>query len=319
MTDSSNPYYVAYLREKQARIEVEQLLEVSTRLLYEKNQLLEQQIAQIRQQQQSVIKQEKLALLGTLAAGVAHEINNPLAFILSNIDTFGAYGHILLQALQQSPFNPTLPARVNVIAQDLPELIADTSQGLLRIKDIVNNLLFFARADTEAPSEVQLADAVEFTLQLLQPMLHQTELQKDYQPTPAILFHLNELNQVLLNIIVNAVQACEAVPDRPGQIRLRIHQAEQQLILRISDNGCGMSEDTMHRMFDAFFTTKTVGTGTGVGMAIVWQTLQQHDCQIDVHSELGQGTDIEIRFPLPASGPIAAEPTPLNKTAQTAV
>jgi signal transduction histidine kinase len=295
MNHDDNPYYVAYVREKQARTEVEQLLEASTRQLYEKNLLLQQQINQIQQQQQSMIQQEKMALLGTLAAGIAHEINNPLAFILSNLETFGNYSQLLLQTVQDQQHQTT--EHIMLVAEDLPELISETSEGLARIEAIVKNLLFFARADSDSPTEIQLAEALEFTLQLLQPMLHHTELHRNFLPVAPVRFQLNELNQVLLNIIVNAVQACEAVPARANRLQLHLSQTAQHVICKICDNGCGMSPDTLNRMFDAFFTTKEVGCGTGVGMAIVLRALQQHQCNIEVHSELGQGTEVAIFFP----------------------
>lgn len=241
MNHDDNPYYIAYIREKQARTEVEQLLEASTRQLYEKNLLLQQQISQIQQQQQSMIQQEKMALLGTLAAGIAHEINNPLAFILSNVETFGNYSQLLLQTVQDQHHRTT--EHIMLVAEDLPELISETSEGLARIEAIVKNLLFFARADSDSPTDIQLAEALEFTLQLLQPMLHHTELHRNFLPVASVRFQLNELNQVLLNIIVNAVQACEAVPERANLIQLHLSQTDQHVICKICDNGCGMSPD----------------------------------------------------------------------------
>jgi two-component system NtrC family sensor kinase len=297
MSDQNNPYYIAYLREKQARTEVEQLLEASTRQLYEKNLLLKKQIEQIQQQQESVIQQEKLALLGTVAAGVAHEINNPLAFILSNLETLSDYSTTLLHAVNDPASSQGAKHKLTFIAEDLPELIADTSQGLHRISRIVKNLLFFARTDTDSPCEVQLAEALDFTLQLLQPMLHQTELSRDYQPVSPIRFRLHELNQLLLNILMNAIQACAEVPERANAIQLSIQQQGAQVVFTVTDNGCGMSDETLNRMFDPFFTTKAVGTGTGVGMAIVLQALHQHQCSIEVKSAVGIGTEICIRFP----------------------
>lgn len=301
MSDQNNPYYIAYMREKQARTEVEQLLEASTRQLYEKNLLLKQQIEQIQQQQESVIRQEKLALLGTVAAGVAHEINNPLAFIISNLETFSDYSKKLLDAVNNPTATQSQQQNLNFITQDLPELISDTSQGLHRISHIVRNLLFFARTDTDAPSEVQLSDALDFTLQLLQPMLQHTELRRNYQAVQPIRFRLHELNQLLLNILVNAIQACDEVPERTNVIQLHLQQQDSQVLFTVTDNGCGMSDETLNRMFDPFFTTKAVGTGTGVGMAIVLQALHQHQCTIEVKSAVGIGTEICIRFPCQAS------------------
>ena len=297
MSDSNNPYYIAYQREKRARNEIEQLLEDSTRQLYEKNLVLQQQIEQIQQQQQSVIQQEKLATLGTLAAGVAHEVNNPLAFIVSNLETLNNYSQLMLHALAQHHPSDS-QHQIQMIKDDLPELFKDTHQGLHRIKDIVQSLLFFARTDTHGVTEVDVRQAIELSVKLLQPMLQHVTLHFDFQATSTIRFISNELNQVLLNILINAAEACEAVPMRASIINIRLEQTENHLVLRISDNGCGMSQQTVDKMFDAFYTTKPVGTGTGIGMSIVRQILQNHHCTIQVTSELGVGTDICICLPL---------------------
>lgn len=298
MNDRSNPYYLAYLREKQAKIEVEQLLEDSTRQLYEKNMLLQQQITQIQQQQQSLIQQEKLATLGTLAAGIAHEINNPLAFIISNIDTFSSYGKTLLDAVEHYPQRQFDSNALSLIKQDLPELAEETSQGLLRIKEIVKNLLFFARTDTAEVVEIQILEAVELNLTLLRPKLKHFKVKLNLMPVPTIHFNANELNQVLLNILLNAIQACDMMPNREAEIGIHLYRSDTGITLQIEDNGCGMSDVTLSKMFDAFYTTKPVGTGTGVGMSIVLEILRHGGCTIHVASVVDQGTVITLHFPL---------------------
>tara|TARA_R110002126_G_scaffold115952_4_gene254924 strand:+ start:1710 stop:2618 length:909 start_codon:yes stop_codon:yes gene_type:complete len=301
MTDKPDPYLAAYQREKKARIEVEQLLEDSIRQLYERNVLLESQIVQIKNQQKSLIQQEKLALLGTLAAGVAHEINNPLAFVSSNVTTLNAYVSDLLNVIPKDSLNEADTRNINFIMSDLPELISDTEHGLIRIKDIVKNLLFFARTDADQLSEVDLLLAVEIALKLLGPKLKNVLVTQNLQPVPKIIFNSGELNQVLINILVNAIQACEYMTNHTSKIGVDLTQVNDEILLNVTDNGCGMSEEVQQRIFDAFYTTKPVGTGTGIGMSIVLQILEQHDAKIVVKSELNKGTSIQIYFPISTS------------------
>lgn len=296
MSDQNNPYYQAYLREKRARVEVESLLEDSTRQLYEKNLQLQQQIEQIQQQQQSLIQQEKLATLGTMAAGVAHEINNPLAYIISNLETLTSYCQTLLTAAD--PEQQPSVSELAYVKEDLMPLIADTTEGLARITDITKKLLFFARTDVVGSSELDLAEAVDFALKLLKPKLVGVHVSTAFVAAPLIYFNGSELNQVLVNILVNAIQACEEIPNRSPMLQISTELTERHLLLHVQDNGIGMSAETQAKMFDAFYTTKAVGTGTGVGLAIVLQILQQHHCTIHVKSLLQQGTTISIGFPL---------------------
>jgi two-component system NtrC family sensor kinase len=290
MTDKTNPYYIAYHREKKARAESEQLLEDYTRLVYEKNMLLEQKIEQIKNQQQSLIQQEKLALLGTLAAGVAHEINNPLAFVISNVTTLNSYLSDLMTVVPHDVLNETEQRNIDFIIGDLPELISDTDQGFNRIKDIVKNLLFFAR------TEVDLVNAIEISIKLLGPKLKNILVKQDLQAVVKIPFNSGELSQVLINILVNAIHACEHMPSHAAEISVKLTQQDNEILLSITDNGCGMSTEVQQRIFDAFYTTKPVGTGTGIGMSIVLQILQQHKATIAVKSELNKGTSVQIGF-----------------------
>lgn len=207
MTDKSNPYYIAYIREKKARAEIEQMLEDYTRQVYEKNVLLEQQIEQIKNQQQSLIQQEKLALLGSLAAGVAHEINNPLAFVISNVTTLNSYIADLLRVIRKDQLTDPDKHNIEFIIEDLPELISDTDQGFFRIKDIVKNLLFFARTDTEQITEIVLCNAIEMAVKLLGPKLKNIHIKQELSQVSNVQFNTGEINQVLVNILINAIQA----------------------------------------------------------------------------------------------------------------
>jgi len=296
MTDKSNPYYIAYIREKKARAEIEQMLEDYTRQVYEKNVLLEQQIEQIKNQQQSLIQQEKLALLGTLAAGVAHEINNPLAFVISNVTTLNSYIADLLRVIRKDQLTDPDKHNIEFIIEDLPEMISDTDQGFFRIKDIVKNLLFFARTDTEQITEIVLCNSIEMAVKLLGPKLKNIHIKQELSEVSNVRFNTGEINQVLVNILVNAIQAFEESNTDDPIITIKLAQDNDKIKLNIIDNGCGMTSEVKQRMFDAFYTTKAIGTGTGIGMSIVLQILQQQKSQIEVQSEVGKGTDVQITF-----------------------
>jgi signal transduction histidine kinase len=296
MTNSSDPYYTAFMRERKARREIEQLLEDSTRQLYEKNRQLELQISQIKAQQQALLQQEKLATLGSLAAGVAHEINNPLAFVISNIDALFSYSRQLLLATS-AHHQRISESQLKMMHDDLPELETDINHGLIRIKDIVKHLLFFARTDSDQPSAITLQDALNLALKLLAPMLKNVRVNQLHSCDAKIWFNPSELNQMLINILVNAVQACEAAPDRQSEISLDM-VFDGNVYLKIKDNGCGMNEETQTRMYDPFFTTKPMGKGTGIGMSMVLQIIKKHQCTISAVSELNTGTEICITFPV---------------------
>lgn len=298
MSESSDAYYVAYLREKKARREVEQLLEDSSRQLYEKNKLLEEQITQIKSQQQSMLQQEKLATLGSLAAGVAHEVNNPLAFVMSNVDTLYLYSRNMIDALNRSSISLSEDKeQLLVIQDDLPELVSDINEGLIRIRDITKNLLFFARNDSQHQVEVKLQDAIELNLKLLKPLLKDINVELDFTYNSSVLFTPNELNQLLVNILLNAIQSFIPDSERTAQINVSVSELNNKTVLKVTDTGCGMSDDIKNKVYDPFYTTKPVGTGTGMGMSMVLQVVQKHNCKIYIESAIDVGSTILIEFP----------------------
>jgi len=311
MTTDDNPYKAAYEREKQARVKAENLLEDKSRELYEKNQELQKSYNTLKQQQAVMLQNEKLATLGTLSAGMAHEINNPLAFVKSNIESLAqyhaAYASLIdLVKAQFSEFTPQTKALferlfeehdIDYIQEDLPDLMHDTEDGLTRVRNIVMNLRSFSRTQSEDRCQANLVDGITSTLKLLQNELkNSVHLNLDLQPIPEITCNPNELNQVFLNLIINAKHATD------GALKPTISVSsvcnDDKIIIKIADNGCGMREETLSKIFVPFYTTKPVGEGTGMGLAIAYGIVQDHKGEITVESGEGEGTTFIITLPV---------------------
>ncbi|WP_420597992.1 sensor histidine kinase [Neptuniibacter sp.] len=311
MGKDQNPYKVAYEREKQARLKAEEILEAKSRELFLKNQKLQESYETLQKQQAIMLKNEKLATLGTLSAGITHEINNPLAFVKSNIESLykyhTSYARLiefikdqvkLLPADARELFQQTLKEEdIDYIQEDLPDLMADTKDGLCRVRDIVMNLRSFARTQYTDRCKANLIEGIESTLQLLHGELkNSVELSLNLQPTPSIICNPNELNQVFLNLIINAKHATEGV--KKPMISIASASNEDTITITIADNGCGMNEEALTKIFVPFYTTKPVGKGTGLGLAIAYGIVQDHKGEIKVASKEGQGTSFNICLPI---------------------
>lgn len=311
MGNDQNPYKVAYERKKQARLKAEEILEEKSRELFLKNQRLQESYETLQKQQVLMLQNEKLATLGTLSAGITHEINNPLAFVKSNIESLykyhTSYARLiefikdqvkLLPADARELFQQTLKEEdIDYIQEDLPDLMADTKDGLCRVRDIVMNLRSFARTQSTDRCKANLIEGIESTLQLLHGELkNSVELSLNLQPTPSIICNPNELNQVFLNLIINAKHATEGV--KKPMISIASASNEDTITITIADNGCGMNEEALTKIFVPFYTTKPVGKGTGLGLAIAYGIVQDHKGEIKVASEEGQGTSFNICLPI---------------------
>ena len=311
MTNAPNPYKQAYERERKARLEAEHLLEEKSRELYQKNQHLEQSYEQLKKQQALMLQNEKLATLGTLSAGVAHEINNPVAFIKSNVESlkqyFDAYNLLFTQIKQLLPKLPTdqreyleqqlIDQDIDFISEDIPQLMEDTQEGLQRVKDIVQNLRSFSRAQAGDHGSYDLLEGINSTLKLLQSELkNSVALDITLEPLPKIQCNLNELNQVFLNLILNAKHA--TVDSQSPRISVRSKHDDQYVYIEIADNGCGISEEVQKDIFTPFFTTKPIGQGTGMGLAISHNIIKKHNGEIQLQSKTGEGTTFTIKLPI---------------------
>jgi len=313
MSDEATLYRRAYEREQVARQAAEQAVERIARELYIKNQKLEVSFQQLKDQQRVLVQNEKLATLGTLAAGIAHEINNPMAFINANLESLAGYlvPYQQLVDLLRSSFTMTDEERVELnakitahidehdlefFAEELPDIIRDTRDGLERVREIVSNLRIFARSHTLEREPANVVSGLESTLKLLNSQFRvDIDVQKNLQPLPLVVCNLSELNQVFLNLLVNAAHALEG--KEGAKINISTRADDRFVFIEISDNGCGMSHTVKEQMFVPFFTTKPVGKGTGMGMSIAYGIINDHGGDISVESTEGEGTRFTIKLP----------------------
>lgn len=306
-------YQEAYRREKNARREAEQLLEDKSRELFKLNNELLDTNNRLKEQQSLMLRNEKLATLGTLSAGIAHEINNPLAFVLSNMESlrryitsYDALLNLNRQWQKQEKLPPSHSSELQTlldeqdlvfIQEDTEELLTDTEEGLMRLRDIVQNLRHFSHSQESERVKADIAAGLNSTLKILQSELNDSvALNCMIDPLPLIECNLGELNQVFLNLLINARQALEH--NQNPQIFISATSENDSIIIRIKDNGTGMDEQVCKKVFDPFFTTKPVGQGTGMGLSIVYGIIKDHKGTINVNSALGKGTCFEIRLPI---------------------
>jgi signal transduction histidine kinase len=270
--------------------------------------------------QMALVQSEKLASLGQLAAGVAHEINNPLAFVLNNVqvlrrDVTGAMA-ILDTYRQARPTlektEPALAAQAAGLEEkwDLPYLLGSlerlfdkTSEGILRVRDIVQNLRDFVRLDNAEISEVNFNDCVKSALEIINHEIKKKSIRidTDFGQLPPIACHPRKINQVLINLLVNAAQSCA---DAGGLIAIRTRADGDSVVIEVEDNGSGIKPEHLPRIFDPFFTTKAVGQGTGLGLSVSYGIVRDHGGAITVDSQVGRGSTFTVRLPI---GPTPGE------------
>ena len=287
---------------------------------------LTQTLHQLQKTQTQLIQTEKMSSLGQLVAGVAHEINNPVNFIHANLSPISEYVENLLTlfSLYQKNSDQTVPEMVeyakdvdlDFVAEDLPKVIDSMKMGVDRIRQIVRSLQNFSRLDQSEVQAVNIHDGIDSTLMILQHRLKAngdlTEIKviKEYGHLPMIECYPGQLNQVFMNLLSNAI---DAIRDRnkqkyiqqeqkvdSGMIRISTElMINNRVLIRIIDNGIGMSEMVKNRIFDSFFTTKSLGKGTGLGLSISYQVVtEQHKGELKCHSVVGEGTEFSIEIPI---------------------
>jgi len=314
-------------REMQLLRAMAEALQAAHRELQEKvtelagaNQALHERNQALQEAHQQLVQSEKMASIGQLAAGVAHEINNPVGFVHSNLGTLKGYldGLLLViaaydgqsdqlpDAAQAALARVKAEADLDFLRNDLPHLLEESQEGLTRVRQIVHDLKTFSHVD--GGQQWQLADlhrGLDSTLNIVRNEIkYKAEVVREYGELPPIECLPSQLNQVFMNLLVNAGHAIEG----QGTITIRTGTAGEEVWVDIADTGCGIAEEHRARIFDPFFTTKPVGQGTGLGLSLSYGIVRKHHGRIEVDSAPGRGS--RFRVCLPCRQPRAEVPGP---------
>ena len=318
----------ALARERAAREQAEALLESRSRELYLANQALKEETARaqernaeieaanvaLKEAQSQLVQSEKMASVGQLAAGVAHEINNPIGFIMSNLGTLRDYVSVLtelidryrqyaataeaadpdtalLTTIRETEASEDLP----FVVEDIGELLTESIDGTVRVRDIVLGLKSFSRVDNATVTLADLHEGIESTLRVVRNEIkYRCDVERDYSHVPPVRCNIAQINQVLMNLFVNAAQSMAT----KGTLLIRTYVEADYACIDVSDTGSGIDDATLSKIFDPFFTTKEVGSGTGLGLAISYGIVREHGGEIRVASEVGVGTTFTVALPL---------------------
>ncbi|UZE97402.1 ATP-binding protein [Alkalimarinus alittae] len=294
-------------------------LERSNQSLEKEHEAQKQLIQQLQDTQAQLLQSEKMASIGQLAAGVAHEINNPIGFVNSNLSTLSEFSQSMLSAiqalgekinggndveLQQFYTRLAKEHEIEFITDDLSSLLEESKEGISRVRGIVQDLKDFSHTDSGEFSIVDLRQTIDKTLNLIHNEIkYSVELITDYAELPEVEMMESQISQVILNLLVNASHAIE---DR-GTITIKtmVDKHQDSIQIMIQDTGKGISPEHLGKLFDPFFTTKPVGKGTGLGLSLSYGIIQRHHGDISVESELGVGTTFKVT--LPVTQPVVME------------
>lgn len=279
--------------------------------------------AKVQQQATLIVQAEKMASVGILAAGVAHEINNPLSFINSNLATIKSYFERIITlygkmdavaSFLRTLANPAAEGllkdlsvfkeknKIKDIFEDLDCIADESIEGLNRIKMIVQDLKNFSRLDETQFEKTDINNAMECALHMVWSELkHKATIEKKLGDIPLINGFPQKISQVFLNLLINASQAIEksgTITVETKLVHLGRRKEDRFVEINISDTGCGIPEENINKLYDPFFTTKPAGTGTGLGLSIVYEIIKAHNGKISVHSRLGEGSTFCIHLPL---------------------
>jgi two-component system NtrC family sensor kinase len=283
-----------------------------------KNKELDKTLADLKATQSQILQSEKMASIGQLAAGVAHEINNPIGFIGSNIEALTDYmadvtsllnaykdfqkiikeneGSLADAVKKKTEELTQLEEEIDIeyLKEDIPELLNDCKDGTQRVARIVADLKSFAHPGNDKQMLIDLNAGLETTLNVVyNEIKYKATVAKEFGKISMVEGFPQKLNQVFMNILVNAAQAIE----EKGEIKIVTANEDGHVVVRISDNGCGIAPENLSKVFDPFFTTKEIGSGTGLGMNIAYNIIEDHGGQITIDSEINKGTTFTIKLP----------------------
>ncbi|MFA6147609.1 MAG: ATP-binding protein [bacterium] len=278
--------------------------------LTRKNLRLSEALTALKNSQAKVIHQEKMASIGQLAAGMAHEINNPIGFINSNLSTLGKYlsrlsGFLAVQSeciaagappeQVDSVRQQQARLKIDYIVKDLEDLVRESMEGAERVRSIVADLKTFSRMDESRQKQVDLNECLRGTINIVwNEIKYKATLKKELGEIPPTRCYPQQMSQVFMNLLVNAAHAIE----QQGIITVRSWEEDGYVCVSVADTGLGIPEANLNRIFEPFFTTKEVGKGTGLGLSITYDIVKKHNGEIAVRSEPGKGSVFTVRIPV---------------------
>jgi signal transduction histidine kinase len=281
-------------------VDLEREVRRRTEVLEQRNGELREALEKLRRAQDDLVRTEKLASMGRLVAGIAHEINNPVNAVINTLGPLSETIHQIAQVKNgggaQSPGTD-----IAALAQEAEEMLRVVERGAARSKAIVQALHNYSRGDEETPRELNLARSVDDTLDLLRHRLTNVRVEKEIETGLRVRGFAGQIDQVFMNLITNAAQAIGA-RERGGTIRVAVARAGEDVEISIADDGPGIPPEVIPRIFDPFFTTKDVGEGSGLGLSIVHGIIERHGGKIRVDSRVGDGTTFRITLPAAVAG-----------------
>jgi two-component system, NtrC family, sensor kinase len=301
---------------REQNVVLEAKVKERTSELESSNSELNTTLVDLKQAQMQLVESEKMASLGQLTAGIAHEINNPINFVTSNVAPLQRDVDILMDAIRtmedlnfsDAPMDDKKKQieeykeeiDYDYLKIEISHLLKGINEGASRTADIVKGLRVFSRLDEDDLKLADIHEGIESTLVIANNLLNGIKVTKQFSELPTIECYPGKLNQVFLNIISNATHAINKrhKDAADGEIIIKTHCNEEHVFIEISDNGTGMDENAIKKIFEPFFTTKDVGEGTGLGMSIAYNTIKKHNGQINLKSEMGRGTNFIIDLPI---------------------